>query len=61
LAVCGEIYGKTQAQTQSGQQETARPLENPAQNKLIIGDASCVLSVASGMRKTQYDIRNTTK
>ena len=28
LTVCGEMYGKTQTQTKSGQQEKARPLEN---------------------------------
>jgi len=28
LIVCGEMYGKTQAQTKSGQQEKTRPLEN---------------------------------
>jgi len=31
------MHGKTETKTQSGQQEAPCPLEDPSQNKVIIG------------------------
>ena len=55
----GEINGKIQAQAQSRQQKKTCKMESKAQNKLIIGDALCVLSIAQILRNTTCAIRNT--